>query len=105
MKIGIDYVGITTPFYCNDGNGNFLMHKRSNNCRDEKERWDFGSGKLEFGEPLEVSVMREMFEEYGIKGEIQEQLPAHSILRTENGVRTHWVAVPFFIKADIKKQR
>jgi len=29
MISGIDYIGITTPFYCNDGKGNFLFHKRS----------------------------------------------------------------------------
>ena len=35
MKPGVDYIGITTPFYCNDSNGLFLLHKRSKNCRDE----------------------------------------------------------------------
>ena len=105
MKPGIDYVGISTPFYCNDGKGHFVMHKRSDMCRDEKGKWDFGSGQLEFGEQPERSVLREVEEEYGVKGEIQEQLPAHSILREHNGVNTHWLAIPFFIKVDIGKAR
>ncbi|MDP3993845.1 MAG: NUDIX domain-containing protein [bacterium] len=100
MQIGVDYVGITTPFYCNDGRGGFLLHKRSKNCRDEQGRWDPGSGKLDFGVSLEENVLREVVEEYGCKGEIQERLPAHDIFREHNGTRTHWIAVPFFIKVN-----
>ena len=85
MNIGIDYVGVTTPFYCNDGKGNFLLHKRSKNTRDEHGRWDPGSGKLDFGLEFEENVLKEVFEEYGCKGEIQEQLPAHTILREWDG--------------------
>ncbi len=103
MKTGIDYVGITTPFYCNDGKGNFLLHKRSRNCRDEHGRWDPGSGKLDFGVSLEENVLREVVEEYGCKGEIQECLPAHDIFREHNGIKTHWLAVPFFIKVNPKE--
>lgn len=88
-KIGIDYVGISTPFYCNDGKGNFLLHKRSKNCRDEVRRWDPGSGKLEFGLSLEDNLLKEIKEEYGCDGKIQERLPAHDIFRVINGVKTH----------------
>ena len=59
MKPGVDYIGITTPFYCNDGNGLFLLHKRSKNCRDEHGRWDPGSGQLNFGCTPEKNVLRE----------------------------------------------
>ena len=100
MNIGTDYIGVTTPFYCNDGNGNFLFHKRSKNCRDEHGNWDPGSGKLDFGVSLEENVLREVLEEYGCRGEIQERLPAHDIFREQNGQKTHWVAVPFFVKVN-----
>lgn len=103
MKIGVDYIGITTPFYCNDGKGNFLLHKRSTNCRDEQGHWDPGSGQLDFGVTLEENVLREVFEEYGCRGEIQERLPTHDIFREFNGVRTHWLAVPFFVKINPKE--
>lgn len=85
IRAGIDYIGITTPFYCNDGKGKFLFHKRSKNCRDEQGAWDPGGGQLEFGQSLENSVLREVIEEYGCAGEIQGLLPAHSIFRTSNG--------------------
>lgn len=100
MKIGFDYVGVTTPFYCHDGEGNLLMHKRTKECRDEHGRWDTGSGKLELDLSLEENVLREVLEEYGCKGEIQEQVPAHDIFREHDGVKTHWIAVPFFIKVN-----
>ncbi|OGG12749.1 hypothetical protein A3D77_06860 [Candidatus Gottesmanbacteria bacterium RIFCSPHIGHO2_02_FULL_39_11] len=103
MIAGVDYICVTTPFYCNDGKGNFVIHKRSNNTRDEKGRWDFGGGRVEFGEELESAAFREVREEYGVDGVIQEQLPAHSLLREVNGVKTHWIVVAFFIKVDISK--
>ena len=100
MKIGIDYVGITTPFYCTDGKGNILMHKRSAQCRDEQGMWDPGSGKLEMNLSLEQNVLQEVMEEYSCKGEIIGQLPAHDIFREQDGVKTHWVAAPFFVKVN-----
>jgi 8-oxo-dGTP diphosphatase len=103
MQIGKDFVGITTPFYCNDGEGNFLLHKRSKNCRDENGNWDPGSGKLDWGVSLEENVLKEIAEEYGCKGEIQERLPAHDIFRVHNNIKTHWVAIPFFVKVNPKE--
>lgn len=103
MKAGIDYIGVTTPFYCTDGKGNFVMLKRTNMARDEAGRWDFGGGQVAFGESLEDAVLREAKEEYGCNGEIIEQLPAHSVKRTFKKAKTHWVAIPFFIKVDPKK--
>lgn len=100
MKPGIDYIGVSVPFYCHDGKGNFLMHKRSDKCRDEKGRWDFGGGRVEFGETLEEAVLREVKEEYGVSGIIEEQLPSHSLLRTEDGVKTHWLIVSHIVKVE-----
>jgi len=105
MKAGIDYIGISTPFYCNDGKGNFLFHKRSKNCRDEQGRWDPGSGQLEFGLSTEENVFKEVKEEYGCLGIIQERLPAHSIFRIHNRKKTHWIAIPFFIYINPKEAR
>jgi len=89
--------------YCNDGKGNFVMQKRSQKCRDEKGSWEFGGGQLEFGEEISEGALREVREEYGVDGEVQEQLPSLSLLRENDGVKTHWVATPFFVKVDPKK--
>ncbi len=98
MKIGSDYVGISTPFYCHDQEGYLLMHKRGNACRDEQGRWDPGGGKLEFDLSVEENVLQEVLEEYCCKGEIVGRLPAHDVFRQMDGVKTHWLAVPFFVR-------
>lgn len=103
LKPGKDYTGISTSFYCHDGNGLFVMHKRSNKCRDEQGAWDFGGGRLEFGEDPKEGVLREVYEEYGVTGKIIKQLPAHSIIRNHQGTKTHWLTIPFLIKVDISK--
>lgn len=75
----------------------FLFHKRSKNCRDEIGRWDPGAGQMQFGETPERSVLREVYEEYGVKGRIDKQIPPHSIVRIQNGISTHWLAIPFIV--------
>jgi 8-oxo-dGTP diphosphatase len=102
---GIDYTGISTPFYCNDGGGNFVLHKRGEKARDEQGKWDFGGGMLGFLEDPAESVLREVKEEYGVDGEIQDELPPYSIVREQNGIMTHWLAIPFFVKVDITKAK
>ncbi len=103
MKPGIDYIGISTPFYCHDGKGNLLFQKRSKNCRDEIGTWDVGSGQLEFWLTPEQNVLKEIEEEYGCDAIIQTQLPTLSIIRNEKGKKTHWLAIPFVVLVDPKK--
>lgn len=105
MKAGIDHIGISTSFYCNDGEGNFLFHLRTDQCRDEHNRWDTGAGKLEFGLTPEENVRKEVLEEYGCEAIIQDRIPAHSILRELNGVKTHWLALPHFVQIDPRQAR
>ena len=64
LKKGVDFIGVTCVFYCHDGKGNLLMHKRSSQCRDEHGRWDPGSGSMEHGETFLQTVRREIKEEY-----------------------------------------
>jgi 8-oxo-dGTP pyrophosphatase MutT (NUDIX family) len=97
MKTGVDCIGISTSFYCHDGAGRWLLHKRSENCRDEKGAWDSGGGKLEFGLTLEENVLKEIQEEYGCKAIIQRQLPAITLLRSFMGISTHWIVTPFIL--------
>jgi 8-oxo-dGTP diphosphatase len=56
MIRGIDYIGITCVFFCHDGKGNILLHKRSEKCKDEQGNWDCGGGALEFGEEFDQGV-------------------------------------------------
>lgn len=108
-QAGIDYIGVSTSFYCHDGKGHWLLHKRSENCRDEKGAWDSGGGKLEFGLSLEENVLKEISEEYGCNAVIQQQLPVVTLLRNlPDGRQTHWIVVPFILSLpyeEVKKVR
>lgn len=79
-----------------------MLHKRTDKCRDEIGRWDFGGGQVKFGEKLEDAVLREVKEEYGVDGTIEKQLPAHSLLRRENNNDTHWLIITFIVLIDRK---
>jgi ADP-ribose pyrophosphatase YjhB (NUDIX family) len=103
MKQGIDYIGITCVFYCHDGKGNILLHKRSKKCRDERGRWDCGGGAVEFGETWEQTVRREVKEEYGCPIEKLSYVTANNVLRIHNGKPTHWIALLFSVLVDPKK--
>ncbi|HVE80780.1 MAG TPA: NUDIX domain-containing protein [Candidatus Dormibacteraeota bacterium] len=99
-RSGIEYIGVTCVFICHDGKGKILLHKRSQNCRDERGRWDSGAGELEYGEDFELAVEREILEEYGCQAENIRQLGVHNVIRNEEEGLTHWVAVVFSAQVD-----
>lgn len=103
LKKGVDFIGVTCVFFCHDGKGNLLMHKRSNKCRDEIGRWDTGSGSLEFGETPEQGVIREIQEEYCVKAKKLQFFGARNVLRKNGATNTHWIAFLFVAQVDPKK--
>jgi len=103
LQKGVDFIGVTVVFYCHDGKGNFLMHKRSKNCRDEIGNWDVGGGALEFGETFEEAVEREIMEEYSCKVEELKHIGTYNILRENRGTKTHWIGILFTAKVDPKQ--
>jgi ADP-ribose pyrophosphatase YjhB (NUDIX family) len=100
LKRGRDFIGVTVVFYCHDGQGRILMHKRSARCRDEQGAWDCGGGSMEFGETFEDTVKREIFEEYGVQAEDLRLVKAQNVIREHNGKMTHWVSVLFVVRVD-----
>ena len=99
LKPGIDYIGVSVSFFCHDGK-EFILHKRSDKCRDEIGKWDFGGGQLEFGENLYEAVFREVMEEYGVKGKIEKQLVPYSLIRKIDNKKSHWLIIPHIVKVD-----
>lgn len=98
MERGPD--GITCVFFCHDGEGNFVMHKRSQNCRDEKGRWDVGGGAVRFREHHEDTVRREIMEEYGATPLNMRFIDIQTLLREEDGRLTHWVALIYIVRVN-----
>lgn len=103
MIKGIDYTGVAVVYFCHDGNGNFLMNKRSANCRDEQGKWDIGGGSLEFGDTIEETLIREIKEEYCTDIISYDFLGYRDVHRINNGVPTHWLALDFKVLIDKEK--
>lgn len=103
LRKGVDFIGVTCVFLCHDGKGNFLMHKRSNKCRDEIGHWDTGSGSMEFGETPEEGVTREIIEECCVKPKKLQFCGVRNALRKNGATNTHWIAFLFVVQVDPKK--
>lgn len=100
---GIDFIGVCCVFLCHDGKGNFLLSKRSQNCRDEQGNWDPGAGAMEHGETFEETLAREIREEYCTDVLDSTFVGIRNVLRDNNGIKTHWIGVDFFVCVDPKK--
>lgn len=100
LKKGVDTIGVAITFFCHDGQGRVLMAKRSEQARDERGTWDIGGGALEFGEPVEEALRREVQEEYGAAVLGVEFLGYRDVHRVQNGVATHWIALDFRARID-----
>lgn len=98
LKKGVDHIGVSVVYFCHDGNGRFVMGKRSANARDEKGRWDIGGGGVELHDAVEETVRKEIKEEYGADAEAIEFLGFRDVHRTHEGQRTHWVALDFAVR-------
>lgn len=103
MKKGEDYTGVTIVYFCHDGSGNFLMNKRSDNCRDEKGCWDPGGGGLEFGDSVEETLRKEIREEYCTEVLKYEFLGYRDMHRENQRRKTHWIALDFKVLVDKEK--
>lgn len=91
LRRGFDHIGVNCVFWCHDKKNRVLMHKRSQNCRDEEGTWDCGAGAMEFGESFEDTIKRELMEEHGAKPLKIEYIATLNVLRQHNGRKTHWV--------------
>jgi ADP-ribose pyrophosphatase YjhB (NUDIX family) len=100
MQQGIDYIGVCVVFFCHDGKGNVLLGFRNKNTRDEQERWDIGGGGLEFGQPVEESLRREIKEEYDAEVLKTEFLGFRDVHRKLKGKPTHWIALDYKVLID-----
>jgi len=98
MKKGIDYTGITVVFLCHDGNGRFIMAKRSNQCRDEGDKWDVGADSLDFDEQVERALHREIKEEYCTDVINSSYLGFRDVHRINEGHKTHWLALDHLVQ-------
>jgi 8-oxo-dGTP diphosphatase len=100
MKIGVDHIGVGVVYFCHDGQGNFLLNKRSRNAKDEQGRWDCGGGALEHGESWEEGLRREVMEEYCADVKDFKFIKAVNVIRQNGSEKTHWIALIYSVLVD-----
>ncbi len=105
MEKGIDYIAVGVSYFCHDGNGKYLMNKRSTNCRDEHGRWDIGGGGVDFDDTVEETLRKELKEEYCVENMSYEFLGYNDIFREHNGYKTHWIQFFYRVKVNPKEVR
>lgn len=103
---GVSFTGITTVFFCHDGQGNIFLTKRSKNTRDEHGRWDPGGGGLKHGQSVEDNLRRELKEEYDVEPIKLQFIGYYDAFRTQKDAgKTHWLALCFAVQinpADVR---
>jgi mutator protein MutT len=90
MKAGIDYIGVGVGALIYNEEGKFFMALRGPKAKNERGKWEIPGGSVEFGETFEQAIIREVFEEYGIKIRVKELLQiCDHIIPDEH---QHWVS-------------
>ena len=96
MKKGIDYIGVGAGAVIVNAKGEVFLARRGAEARNERHKWEFPGGAVEFGERLEDALIREVMEEYGFEIEVQELLDVvNHIIPDEN---QHWVSPTFLCR-------
>ena len=97
MSEGIVKVGVGVMV--RNGKGEVLMGLRGRQAKNEKGKWNFPGGELEFGETIAECAVRETMEEYGIEVRPKRLLKVVDHILPDE--RQHWVN-PIF-EAEIVK--
>ncbi|HEY4493469.1 MAG TPA: NUDIX domain-containing protein [Candidatus Paceibacterota bacterium] len=97
---GIDYPGVSVVFWCHDGKGNYAMHRRGPEARDENGKWDCGSGGLEVHDNVLDRLRTEVKEEYCAEAKEIEFLGYFDSHREHKGEQVHWIALTFRVLVD-----
>ncbi len=96
---GKDYVGVGIGAVIINDEGKMLLAQRGPKAKNERGKWEFPGGGVEFGDTMEETIKREMKEELGIIIETYQQLPVlDHIIKDE---AQHWITSGFIAK--IKK--
>lgn len=98
---GTSFTGIGTVFFCHDGNGKFLMSKRSQKCRDEQGKWEVAGGGLKWGVTVEDNIRREVKEEFDASVKKIKFMGYRDVFRKlEDGTPTHWLMLDYAVEID-----
>jgi len=93
MKKSIDYIGVGVGAVIVNARNRVFLAKRGAGARNERFKWEFPGGGVEFGELLRDAVAREVREEYDFEIEVGQLLDVVDHLLPEE--KQHWVSPTF----------
>lgn len=96
MKKGIDYIGVGVGAVIVNGEGKIFLARRGREARNERHKWEFPGGGVEFGERLEEALVREVMEEYGFEIEVEALLDVVNHIIPDE--KQHWVSPTFLCR-------
>ena len=96
MKRGVDHIGVGTGAMIFNDEGKVFIAKLGPKARNERGKWDFPGGSVEFGETCEDAIKREIMEEYDFKIKVVELLEVVDHIIKDEG--QHWVSPSFVAK-------
>jgi mutator protein MutT len=96
MRKGVDHIGVGAGAIIFNRAGEVFLALRGRQARNERDRWEFPGGSVEFGETLKHALVREIREEYGFSIEVLRLLDVvDHILPKES---QHWVSPTFLCR-------
>lgn len=103
LKPGKDYPGVCVVFFCHDGNGQFVMARRTKDARNEPNTWDIGGGEVEIGVSKATTLCNEIHQEYGVDVVHFEEVGSREVMRPfhepDGSARVvHWYAFDFIVE-------
>jgi 8-oxo-dGTP diphosphatase len=96
MKRGIDYIGVGVGAVIVDESGRLFAALRGPQAKNERGKWEFPGGSVEFGEKLTDTLKREIKEEYGVTIEVGALIGVVDHILTAE--RQHWVSPAFICR-------
>lgn len=96
MKPGSDYIGVGVGALMVNQNNQLFLAKRGTACKNERGLWEFPGGAVEFGETLEIALIREMKEEFGIDISVLSLLDVVDHILPDEG--QHWISPTYICK-------
>lgn len=96
FKKGIDYIGVGVGAIIFNDEGKVFLNKRGPKSRNEKGKWEFPGGGVNFGEKLEDAIKREVREEFDMEIELLEQMVVEDHILPDEG--QHWVSPTYIAR-------
>jgi mutator protein MutT len=96
MIKGIDYIGVGVGAVIVNTQNEVFLAKRGKDARNERYKWEFPGGSVEFGEKLEDAVVREVKEEYDFEINVEKLLDVVNHFISEE--HQHWVSLTYLCR-------